>query len=108
MSERFVQFSGLVDDCEFCRGEKETTTQDLTGFWEMIYFQVEDVDKKFKQLELLENNGWKELEPVHPNLPVKMKKTKKVVKKNVAASSGLRAIIAAKRQAASVDSNNSD
>ena len=40
MSERFVQFSGLVDNCEYKQGEKETTCSDLRGFWEMIYFQA--------------------------------------------------------------------
>jgi hypothetical protein len=40
MTERFSQFSGLVDNCEFEQGEKETTCMDLKGFWEMIYFQV--------------------------------------------------------------------
>ena len=40
MAERFVQFSGLVDNCEFDQGEKKTTCMDLKGFWEMIYFQV--------------------------------------------------------------------
>merc|ERR1719232_981535 len=50
MTERFHQFSGLVDNCEFKRGEKETTCTDLMGFWEMIYFQVEDVEKKFGKL----------------------------------------------------------
>ena len=40
MAERFNQFSGLVDNCEFKQGEKETTCMDLKGFWEMIYFQV--------------------------------------------------------------------
>ena len=42
MAERFNQFSGLVDNCEFKQGEKETTCMDLKGFWEMIYFQVYD------------------------------------------------------------------
>ena len=40
MAERFVQFGGLVDNCEFEQGEKKTTCMDLKGFWEMIYFQV--------------------------------------------------------------------
>ena len=31
-----------MDNCEFGKGEKETTTMDLTGFWEMIYIQVLD------------------------------------------------------------------
>eukprot|EP00090_Calanus_glacialis_P004781 TRINITY_DN13585_c0_g1_i1.p1 TRINITY_DN13585_c0_g1~~TRINITY_DN13585_c0_g1_i1.p1 ORF type:complete len:1147 (-),score=456.64 TRINITY_DN13585_c0_g1_i1:134-3574(-) len=101
MTERFSQFSGLVDNCEFKRGEKETTTEDLMGFWEMIYFQVEDVDKKFGKLKDVEANNWTEVVPK----PVVTKK--KAVKKPVvgagpkkAASSGLKALIAAKRKAA--------
>jgi len=102
MKERFGQFSGLVDNCEFKRGEKETTTTDLMGFWEMIYFQVSDVDKKFGKLDEIERNAWKEV-VVKPTA-VKKKANKKpaagvgVPKK--AASSGLRAMIAAKRKAA--------
>lgn len=40
MKERFKQFSGLVDDCEFARGEKTTTCTDLQGFWDMVYYQA--------------------------------------------------------------------
>ena len=47
---RFEQFSGLIDNCEFKKGEKETTVMDLQGFWDMIYFQVEDVDRLFGEL----------------------------------------------------------
>merc|ERR1719228_1042977 len=100
MAERFHQFSGLVDNCEFGKGEKETTTMDLTGFWEMIYIQVEDVDAKFVKLSKVEDDGWVDKE---------VKVVKKVLKKKVlpavkprtksAASSGLRALIAAKRKA---------
>ena len=53
MAERFVQFSGLVDNCEFKQGEKETTCSDLRGFWEMIYFQV----KIFEIFELLRRHS---------------------------------------------------
>lgn len=40
VAQRFKQFRGLVDNCEFKQGEKETTCTDIQGFWEMIYFQV--------------------------------------------------------------------
>ncbi|CAG2204110.1 DLG7 [Mytilus edulis] len=40
IAQRFKQFNGLVDNCEFKQGEKETTCTDLQGFWEMIYFQA--------------------------------------------------------------------
>jgi len=40
MKQRFKQFSGLIDNCEFGTGEKATLCTDLQGFWDMIYFQV--------------------------------------------------------------------
>ena len=40
IAQRFKQFSGLIDNCEFNTGEKETTCQDLDGFWDMVFFQV--------------------------------------------------------------------
>ncbi|KAM6181636.1 disks large-associated protein 5 [Erethizon dorsatum] len=58
MKERFKQFEGLVDDCEYKRGEKETTCTDLDGFWDMVSFQIEDVNKKFINLMKLEESGW--------------------------------------------------
>lgn len=46
MKERFKQFGGLVDDCEFARGEKITTCTDLQGFWDMVYFQASSEKRK--------------------------------------------------------------
>ncbi|XP_078093560.1 disks large-associated protein 5 isoform X2 [Mustelus asterias] len=76
MSERFKQFTGLVDNCEFKTSEKEVTCTDLEGFWDMVYFQIEDVNKKFERLKKLQENNWQE-QNVLPSLP------KKVVKKKV-------------------------
>ncbi|KAM8887779.1 disks large-associated protein 5 [Synchiropus picturatus] len=78
MKERFNQFSGLVDDCELQRGEKITTCTDLQGFWDMVYFQVEDVNKKFAALKEAEARGWVD---EHKPLP----RQRKVVKKLAAA-----------------------
>ena len=64
MCQRFNQFEGLIDDCELKRGEKETKLDDLQGFWDMIYFQVEDVDKKFISLDKVKSNNWVEVENV--------------------------------------------
>ncbi|KAG8511697.1 Disks large-associated protein 5 [Galemys pyrenaicus] len=58
MKERFKQFEGLVDNCEYKRGEKETTCADLDGFWDMVSFQVEDVNQKFSHLTKLEESRW--------------------------------------------------
>ena len=104
MAERFHQFSGLVDNCQFGRGEKKTTTEDLRGFWEMIYLQVLDVDKKFTELVKVEARGWKHV----PKPSINKTKTSnpttaatsEVVKKCKKASSGLKSLIAARRKAA--------
>ncbi|KAG9340353.1 hypothetical protein JZ751_021466 [Albula glossodonta] len=74
MRERFGQFEGLVDDCALGRGEKLTTCTDLQGFWDMVYYQVEDVNKKFNALKEAESRGWQE---EHKPLP----RVKRVVKK---------------------------
>ncbi|NXK91790.1 DLGP5 protein, partial [Formicarius rufipectus] len=62
IGERFKQFEGLVDNCEFKQGEKETTCTDLDGFWDMVNFQIEDVDKKFSNLKKLQDNEWQPLD----------------------------------------------
>jgi len=72
IDQRFRQFSGLIDLSEDKHAEKPATVSDLQGFWEMIYFQVEDVNAKFAALEKLKNNNWKEEE----------KKTRKFTKKS--------------------------
>lgn len=64
MCQRFNQFEGLIDDCQLKRGEKETKLDDLQGFWDMIYFQVEDVYKKFISLDKVKSNNWVEVENV--------------------------------------------
>ncbi|XP_044034886.1 disks large-associated protein 5 isoform X2 [Siniperca chuatsi] len=78
MKERFQQFSGLVDDCDLGRGEKITTCTDLQGFWDMVYYQVEDVSKKFEALKEAESRGWVEEHKPPPQ-------QRKVVKKPSAA-----------------------
>lgn len=62
INQRFKQFSGLIDDCEFKRSDKEMTCNDLQGFWDMIYYQVIDIHEKFKKLEALKNNNWENKE----------------------------------------------
>uniref|UniRef100_A0A2I3I098 DLG associated protein 5 n=1 Tax=Nomascus leucogenys TaxID=61853 RepID=A0A2I3I098_NOMLE len=77
MKERFNQFEGLVDDCEYKRGIKETTCTDLDGFWDMVSFQIEDVVHKFNNLIKLEESGWQ----VNNNMNNNMNKN--VFRKNV-------------------------
>ncbi|XP_029454125.1 disks large-associated protein 5 [Rhinatrema bivittatum] len=101
MSERFKQFEGLVNNCEFKRGEKETTCTDLDGFWDMISFQIEDVDKKFDNLVKLQENSW-HYDIIQTEKVIKKKSVKMVTSKanqgdngRVAARSRLAAIKAA-------------
>lgn len=51
MSQRFKQFGDLIDDCQHQKGQHPTRLSDLSGFWDMISLQVEDVEGKFKKLE---------------------------------------------------------
>ena len=68
----------------------------------MIYFQVEDVEQNFKDLEALESKNWvtevsekKVTKPIGKKSPIK----NKPVKPKAKASSNLRAMLAAKRKA---------
>ncbi|XP_054860832.1 disks large-associated protein 5 isoform X2 [Amphiprion ocellaris] len=110
MKERFNQFSGLVDDCEFGRGEKITTCTDLQGFWDMVYYQVEDVNKKFDALKEAEGRGWVEEHKPPPRqrkvvkkpqtAPPKTTGTKAAAKSRLAA---VKAAMKAKQQAAEAE-----
>jgi len=73
ISGRFKQFSGLIDDCELGRGTKKTRVTDLQGFWEMVSFQIEDVDRLFQDLSKPEPGEVKG--SVQPQ-PVKSKRVK--------------------------------
>lgn len=106
---RFHQFQDLINNCEYNLGEKKTTCTDLQGFWEMIYFQVEECTKGFSELSEIEKNGWKTLKFVSNNIAIKNKKaavkkitvnndTKKISVKDRKPSSNIREMMAAKRR----------
>ncbi|KAM3591706.1 uncharacterized protein V6R79_006064 [Siganus canaliculatus] len=119
MKERFKQFSGLVDDCELGRGEKITTCTDLQGFWDMVYYQVEDVNKKFDALKEAESRGWVEEHKPPPRqkkvvkkpstAPAKPTGTKAAAKSRLAAAkAAMKARQQAAEQAAKDAANNDD
>lgn len=60
VKDKFQQFRKLVDKFESRDSDGNITTDDLTGFWEMILLTVENVDKRFQELEDLKENDWKE------------------------------------------------
>lgn len=58
MRQKLKQYIGLVEQAEHGGGEQPTKPEDLQGFWDMVYFQVEDISKKFQGLDNLEKNNW--------------------------------------------------
>ena len=96
---RFEQFRGLIYNCEFNLGDQKTTPMDLQGFWEMIYFQVEDVEKKFVDLEALEARNWQSEKPQKIVSKKVINKNKTAFKPKAKASSNLRQMLAEKRKA---------
>ena len=81
VTKKFKQFSGLLDLSEDPTAEKKTLVSDLQGFWEMMYIQVEDIDKKFLELEELKENNWEE-----KKVEVKKKNAKRATKAKKTAS----------------------
>ena len=49
MRQKLKQYIGLVGQAE--HGEQPTKVEDLQGFGDMVYFQVEDILKKFQGLK---------------------------------------------------------
>ncbi len=65
----------MIDDCQLKRGLKETKVEDLSGFWDMIYFQIIQLHNKFEALLTLKSNNWVETQ-TEPKL---IKQTKKKI-----------------------------
>jgi len=80
IDQRFKQFSGLISDCALKRGLKETKVEDLQGFWEMVYFQVLDLNQAFDHLNQLKDNQWREPDFEPEPKPAIKRKTKVVPK----------------------------
>lgn len=40
---------------------KPTKWEDLQGFWEMVKLQVDDLDDMFTEIDLMRQNGWREI-----------------------------------------------
>ncbi|RNA03760.1 disks large-associated 4-like isoform X1 [Brachionus plicatilis] len=73
INQKFKQFRGLCDknisakndSLPLKEGEFVTRDEDLAGFWDMVYLQVEDINKMFEKLSELRKNNWvSETKPV--------------------------------------------
>nr|XP_023016142.1 disks large-associated protein 5-like [Leptinotarsa decemlineata]XP_023016143.1 disks large-associated protein 5-like [Leptinotarsa decemlineata] len=95
IAKKFNQFRNLIEECRSCQyKEKPITCTDLHGFWDMIYMQVGDLDKRFANLEVLKTNNWVE---VIPEKKVTALKKARGRPKKVTSSSSLRNAIQAAR-----------
>ncbi|KAM7344176.1 guanylate kinase-associated family member mars [Cochliomyia hominivorax] len=95
-SKKFMQFKGLIDRCEAgatgigaveydgSEDTKPITSEDLEGFWSMLGIQVDNLDKRFANLERWKQNDWQDPDEVKPkikkNLTKVVKKTKPAAK----------------------------
>ncbi|XP_061386527.1 uncharacterized protein LOC133321456 [Musca vetustissima] len=61
VSQKMKQFEGLCHNNLNSAPEDQfpTTVDDLQGFWDMVYLQVDHIDSIFKEIEILKANDWK-------------------------------------------------
>ncbi|CAH1389817.1 unnamed protein product [Nezara viridula] len=84
LSDKFQQFRTLIDNALSEHKESVVVIKDddLLGFWEMMYLEVEQLNKKYENLASLAENGWCPLEKQK-----RVNKTKKRVNTKKAAAS---------------------
>ncbi|XP_044761494.1 disks large-associated protein 5 isoform X2 [Coccinella septempunctata] len=100
ITKKFNQFRGLIEKCQTNDElDMRIKCEDLHGFWDMMYKQVSDLDKRFQNLEDMKMNNWLEKEPKikTPKIAAKEKK-KSGPKKVLKASSTLKETILAARK----------
>ncbi|XP_076285265.1 uncharacterized protein LOC143211448 [Lasioglossum baleicum] len=98
MNKKFVKFRNLVSDCTTGQGEMLVTCNDLQGFWDMMYIEVDDCNLRFQKLEQLRSRGWEEEQVIAIKKPRARKKeaaTRKAVRTK---SNGLGAFLAKRKQ----------
>lgn len=102
-NSKFEQFRGFLSDAKTNAIGKPVMLDDIRGFWETIYIQVDEVQKTFEYLEKLKNANYSK-ELVSDPVTVTDGVTKKPVNKKpppkkpaVSASSELRNFISAQR-----------
>lgn len=62
INQKFKQFQDLCSEhMNPSEDGKPLLWKDLQGFWDMIKIQIDNVDEMFTEIELMRQNGWKEL-----------------------------------------------
>ncbi|XP_011294008.1 guanylate kinase-associated protein mars [Musca domestica] len=95
-SKKFMQFKGLIDRCEAratgindvpddgSEKTKNVDAVDLEGFWSMLGLQVDNLEKRFDNLERWKANDWQDPDEVKPKPKAKDKNLAKVKKPKAA------------------------
>ncbi|XP_023294263.2 guanylate kinase-associated protein mars [Lucilia cuprina] len=88
-SKKFMQFKGLIDRCEAgatgigaveydgSEDTKPITAVDLEGFWSMLGLQVDNLEKRFDNLNRWKLNDWIDPEEAKPKIKKNLTKVKK-------------------------------
>lgn len=92
ISKKFEQFRSLIRRCETKDQSAPVTCEDLHGFWDMVYIQVINLEKRFDNLKQLKENNWQET-VIEKKVIAKPKAVKKIFAKP---DSNLRDIIRGK------------
>ncbi|CAI8038843.1 Disks large-associated protein 5 [Geodia barretti] len=88
MRKKMKQYLGLVTGAEDMTDGGNTTAEDLQGFWDLVSIQVDDMNQKFKNLEELERNDWKQQHQVQPTMNKKRGGKKRPSKTGSSAKTG--------------------
>lgn len=106
INKKFAQFRGLIEKCSEIDAETPVSCEDLHGFWDMMNIQINNLNKRFENLDNLKANNWQE---IIPEVKKVVTKKKNVAPKNVKASACLReAIQAARKKKQTEKENNFD
>lgn len=103
ISKKCEQFRGLISNCIEKNSETTVTCEDLHGFWDMMLIQVKNLDLRFQNLDNLKANNWEE---IRPEIIKKAVKPRGRPRKNVKATSSLKAAIEAARKQKQADNGN--
>ncbi|KRT85803.1 hypothetical protein AMK59_166, partial [Oryctes borbonicus] len=96
INKKFKQFRNLILSCESGDSKMPVTCEDLHGYWDTAYIQVENLNHRFNNLAQLRSNNWEEI--ISEKEVVVAKKATKT--KKVRASSRLKDAIKAAREKA--------
>ncbi|XP_044267048.1 guanylate kinase-associated protein mars isoform X2 [Tribolium madens] len=95
ITKKFEQFRGLINKCQSDCKEARVTCEDLHGFWDMMHLQIDNLDKRYANLDNLKANNWQE---IIPEVKKDIGKKKGRKPKTAKASTALREAIQAARK----------